>query len=93
MVVGLLSVELFLPESGSLKAKRQILKGIKDRTRRDFNVSIAEVGSNDLWQRALLGIAVVSNDQKHANRVLSKIMDKLAFVGTISVIDYNIEFL
>jgi len=93
MVVGLLTLELFLPESGSLMAKRMIIKSIKDRIRREFNVSIAEISFNDLWQRAQLGVSVVSNDRKFANSVLNKIIDKISYNGAISIINYNIELL
>jgi len=93
MTVGLLSVELHIPESRSLKAKRVVLKSIKDKIRNSFNVSIAEVGDNNLWQRAVLGIAVVSNDRKFANNVLNKIVDKLSYNASINIIDYTIELL
>ncbi len=93
MVVGLLSMELYIPESGSLKMKRTVLKSIKDKLRRDFNISIAEVGANDLWRRTLLGISVVSNDRKFANSVLNKIVDRISTNGSVNIITYNIEFL
>ncbi|MBD3168947.1 MAG: DUF503 family protein [candidate division Zixibacteria bacterium] len=93
MTVGLLCVEIHLPESNSLKAKRMILRSIKDKLRHDFNVSVAEIGSNDKWQRALLGIATVSNDRKFANNVLNKIVDKLRYRDSFNIIDYTIELL
>lgn len=93
MTVGLLCVEIHLPESNSLKAKRMILRSIKDKLRHDFNVSVAEIGSNDKWQRALLGIAIVSNDRKFANNVLNKIVDKLRYKDSFNIIDYTIELL
>jgi len=93
MVVGLLSMELYIPESGSLKMKRMVLKSIKDKLRRDFNISIAEVGANDLWRRTLLGISVVSNDRKFANKVLNKIVDRISTNGSVNIITYDIEFL
>lgn len=93
MTIGVLSIDLYIPESHSLKAKRMILKSIRDKIRNDFNVSVAEVGSNDLWQRATLGISVVSNDRKLANSILNKIVDKLTYKGSISIIDYTIEIL
>jgi len=58
MVVGLASIEIHIPECGSLKRKRQFLRGIKDRVKNRFNVSIAEVDHNDLWQRTTLGVSV-----------------------------------
>lgn len=93
MVVGVLRLELFLPESTSLKSKRQILKRIKDRTHNRFNVSISEVDNGDLWQRATLGVAVVSKDQKYANGVLSRIADSLERENQAEVIEVSMEFL
>lgn len=78
MVVGTLRLELHVAESRSLKAKRRVIKSIKDRIRSRFNASVAEVDGLDLWQRAVLGVAVVSNDRRYVNEVLSKIEDLAA---------------
>ena len=59
-IIGLLTVELHFPEAQSLKMKRMVVKSIKDRLRRKFNVSIAETGYLDLWQRSELAIVSVS---------------------------------
>ena len=91
MVVGVCTIELHLPESGSLKSKRQILKGIKDRMKNRFNVSLAEVGNNDLWQRATLGVATVANDAKFVNQILSQLIEHLQREGGIVVLDYSME--
>ena len=93
MVVGILKVDLHIPGNNSLKGKRQVLRSLKDRMKGRFNVSVAEVGEEDLWQRATLGIAVVSNDRSHANRVLSKVVDLIESSGPVEVVDYGIEFL
>ncbi len=69
------TVELHLPDVGSLKGKRQILKGLKERLRRRFEISVAEVDHHDSWQRATLALACVSGDSRHANEVISKAMD------------------
>ncbi len=92
MVIGVLKLELYFPESGSLKSKRQILKRIKDRTHSRFNVSISEVDNGDLWQRATLGVAVVSKDQRYANGVLSRIADNVEREDATEVIDITMEF-
>ncbi|MEK7238222.1 MAG: DUF503 domain-containing protein, partial [Nitrospirota bacterium] len=73
MIVGLLSLELHLPESNSLKSKRMIIKSLKDRIRNKFNVSIAEVDANDLWQRSVLGVACVANETKIINAILNEV--------------------
>jgi uncharacterized protein YlxP (DUF503 family) len=60
MIIGVLTLELHLPESNSLKSKRIIIKSLKDRIKNKFNVSIAEIDGNDLWQRCVLGAACVA---------------------------------
>jgi uncharacterized protein YlxP (DUF503 family) len=91
MVVGICTIELHLPESGSLKGKRQILKGIKDRIRNRFNVSLAEVENNDLWQRTTLGVAAVANQGKFVNQVLSQVIEHLHKESGVVVLDYSME--
>ncbi len=93
MVIGVCTVELFIPESGSLKGKRQVVKSLKDRVRRRFNVSIAEVDGNDLWQRTVLGIACVSNDRRFANQVMDKILGFVRSNPMIQVIRSQTEYL
>jgi uncharacterized protein len=75
MHIGTLTVVILLGEGSSLKDKRHVVKSLIETTRRKFNVSIAEIADLDLWRRATLGIAVVSNDAQHANRVLDKVLD------------------
>ena len=70
--VALGMVELHLPDVDSLKGKRHVLKGLKQRVRARFEVSVAEVDHQDTWQRATLAIAYVSGDSRHANEVVSK---------------------
>jgi uncharacterized protein YlxP (DUF503 family) len=91
MVVGLASIDIHIPGSGSLKGKRQILKRIKDRVRNKFNVSIAEVDHNELWQRTTLGVAVVSNQKQFANQVLSQVVDLVNKENGVQILDYSIE--
>jgi hypothetical protein len=91
MFIGVGQIELFIPESGSLKSKRFVLKSIKTMIRNKFNVSVAEVDNNDKWQRTTLGISTVSNDQKIANSVISKIVDFIENDYRVQVIDYHIE--
>ena len=73
MLVGIYQIELFIPESGSLKSKRFVLKSLKDRIRNKFNVSVAEVDENEKWQRATLGIAMVANERRFIDQVMSEI--------------------
>lgn len=94
MHVGVCCIRLRLPENLSLKGKRQVIKSITARVENKFNVSVAEVDDNDSWQLATLGIACVSNDKRHTNEVLSRVV---AFVNggrfEIEVLDYAIEIL
>ena len=70
--VALGLVELHLGEVDSLKGKRHVLRGMKEKVKHRFNVSIAEVDHGDLWQRATLAVACVANDARLANEVVSK---------------------
>lgn len=74
MVVGICHLDLRLREGRSLKAKRKILRSLIDRTRERFNAAVAEVGGNDLWQRAEIGVAVVGNDARHVQSMLDTIV-------------------
>jgi len=78
MNVGVCKISLRLPENQSLKGKRQVLKSIIARVKNQFNVSVAEVDDNDLWQLATIGICCVSNDKRYTNQVLSKVVDFIA---------------
>jgi uncharacterized protein YlxP (DUF503 family) len=91
MRIGVCTLHLRLLESNSLKGKRRIIKSIKDRVRSKFNVSIAEIGAQDKWQWATLGIACVSNDVAFTNSVLSKIVDFVNEMHTAELVDYEIE--
>lgn len=73
MVVGVCRLDLYLHGNGSLKGKRHVLRHIIDRTKNKFNVAIAEVGDNDLWQSAKLGFCVVGNEGGHVNSMVDKI--------------------
>ena len=94
MNVGVCTVKLRLPENLSLKGKRRVLKSITTQVRNKFNVSVAEVDDQNLWQLATLGICCVSNDSRHTNEVLSKIADFI--IGSrfaVEILDYEIEIL
>jgi hypothetical protein len=94
MNVGVCKVSLRLPENATLKGKRQILKSITTRIANKFNVAIAEVDDNDLWQRAELGICLVSNDKRHANEVLSRVVNFIIDGRfDVEILDYQIEIL
>ncbi len=94
MNVGVCRISLRLPENLSLKGKRRVLKSITTRVRSKFNVSVAEVDDQNLWQLATLGICCVSNDRQYTNRVLSKVVDFIIDSRfEIEILDYGTEIL
>jgi uncharacterized protein YlxP (DUF503 family) len=94
MNIGILKIHLRLPENLSLKGKRQVLKSIIAQLRNRFNVSVAEVADNDLWQLATIAVCAVSNDQRFTNEVLSKAVN-LVENGRfeMEMLDYEIEII
>jgi uncharacterized protein len=76
MPVGLLTLELYIPDAQSLKDKRQVLRSLKDRLRRKFNVAVAEMEHHDIWQRSVVGVVTLSNEEKHVAEVLQKVLDE-----------------
>jgi uncharacterized protein YlxP (DUF503 family) len=91
MVVGTATVEIFLPESGSLKMKRSIVRRLRDRVRKKFNVSIAEVDHLDKWQRSTLAIGVVTNQVRFADQVLAKVVSEIQADRGLDVLDIRVE--
>jgi uncharacterized protein YlxP (DUF503 family) len=89
--VGVLQVELSIPGSYSLKEKRHVLKGLLERLRRDFAVSAAEVDRQDVWNSAIVGVAFVSNDARHAESHLQKVLNSLEKAREATVADSQIE--
>ncbi len=86
MVLGTLEVELIVAESHSLKARRRVVRSLKDRIRSRFNVSVADVGDQDLWQRISLGVAVVTNDRRFADEVLAKVLDVIGMDARVDIV-------
>ena len=72
MIVGVCRITLRLPESGSLKDKRQVVRSLTTRLRNKFNIAVAEVDDNDRWQIATIGLTCVSNDARHAQEMLDR---------------------
>lgn len=85
-------VELHLPECRSLKQKRGLIKGIKQRIRDRFGVSVAEIAYQDKWQRAVLGIALVSSDIKIGESLFQKLKNHLDSDPRVWVIDIQEEW-
>jgi len=91
MVVGILRLELHLPENASLKGKRQTLRSLKDRIRNRYNVAVAEVEHQDLWQRAVLGVVCVSVNGWQADQMLNQVLNFVEQLNQAIVTDYDIE--
>ena len=92
ITVGVCRVTLRLPENASLKGKRQVLRSLTTRLRNKFNVAVAEVGDNDRWQIATLGVTCVSNDAAHAHEQLEHVVDFIERTRLdAELLDYEVE--
>lgn len=92
MYIGVLVIEIMIYSSSSLKEKRFILKSIKDRVGKKFNVSISELAFQDKWQRARLGIATISNQYSHAEKSLHKIFQYLDEADLYEITSYEYSY-
>lgn len=94
MIIGICTVELSLPGNTSLKGKRAILKSLMARVRNEFNVSIAEVDNNDVWQSATLGIACIANGAGYVHGLLNNVVNWIEDSHyEIEVVNHTIELL
>jgi hypothetical protein len=91
MIVGTVEIRLRLHDARTLKDKRRILLSLKDRLRRSFNVSVAEVDNNDMVGIAVLAVAQVGNDSRYINGTLDRVVEAVKKVPTASLVDYSIE--
>src|SRR5256885_14084030 len=91
MVVGVLRLALVTRGARSLKERRHALRRIIDRARARYNVSIAEVGDNDIWQRALVGVTAVANDRSFVNEVLDKVVRDVEMLGVADLVGREME--
>jgi uncharacterized protein len=92
MKLGTLRIVLQIPQSRSLKDKRQVIKGLKDRLKNKFNISIAEVEDNDLWQKATLGVAVVANEHVFVEQVLESVENYIVSNPEVIIVDCLREY-
>lgn len=93
MVVGVCHLDLVLPHGSSLKGKRRVIKSLITRIRDKFNVSVSEVGGQDLWQRVHVGISLVGADKRFLNSSLDKVIDYIEELGMLEVVSVKMEFL
>lgn len=91
--VGVLTLELRLEHSHSLKDKRQVVQSLKERLRHKFNVAVAEIDGQDLWQRATVAAVTVSSSHEFAEKVLRSVEDEAAALLGGALADANVEWL
>jgi uncharacterized protein YlxP (DUF503 family) len=92
-VIGVLTLELRLEDSHSLKDKRHVVQSLKERLRHKFNVAVAEIDYQDLWQRAAVAAVTVSPDQAHAAIVLQSVEDEAAALLGAYLVEAAVEWL
>jgi uncharacterized protein YlxP (DUF503 family) len=93
MPVGLLTLDLHIPEAQSLKDKRQVLRSLKDRLRGQFNVAVAELEHEETWQRSVVGIVTLSNEEHHVQQTLQKVLAEADRVLGPALIGHAMEVL
>ena len=93
MSVGLLTLELHLPDAQSLKDKRQVLRSLKDRLRANFNVAVAELDFQDTWQRSVVGVVTLSNEEQHVEEALQKALAEADRILGPLLISHAVDFL
>ena len=93
MVIGVLEIELFIPDAQSLKDKRSAVKGLKDQLRHHFNVAVAELDPNVKWQRAAVGITTVSDDRQSVDGCLRQVVEWIRGNRFVELIRINQEIL
>ncbi len=93
MVIGVCQLELLLHDNFSLKGKRQALRSIVQRARKKFNISIAEVEGQDLWQKAVLGVCAVGNDRQFVNSTLDRVINFIENTQLMDLADSQIEII
>ena len=89
MVIGCCSIKFYLHGNNSLKGKRRVVRAIKDRLKNDFNVSIAEVGNQDVWQSLHIGISAVSSDKPYMDGLMTKIVNAIDRMNLAEIVDYK----
>ena len=92
-MIAVLTLELNIEAAHSLKDKRHTVKGLKDRLRAKFNVAVAEIGYQDLWQRALVSAVTVSGDRAHAEQVLQLVEREASSLLGPALVSATVEWM
>ncbi|MCP4575881.1 MAG: DUF503 domain-containing protein [Deltaproteobacteria bacterium] len=93
MVVGSLKIEFLLYDNRSLKGKRKVVRSMIDKVKSKFNAAIAEVGSNDKWQKIELGVTTVGNDRRHVDSSLNHILDFLESLCLAQIVNTEMDII
>jgi uncharacterized protein len=93
MAVGLLTLEIHIPDSRSLKDKRQVLRSLKDRLRARFNVAVAELDYQDNWQLSQVGIVSLSNNAAHLEQSLRAVLSEAEEILGRDLASHDLEML
>jgi len=91
MVVGVRTIELHIPGCRSLKEKRFVVKSLRDKLRSRFNISVAEVDHQDLWQRSTIAIAAVNSSGAYVNGLLEKVLDVIGNERRVIILDVETD--
>jgi uncharacterized protein YlxP (DUF503 family) len=91
MIIAAVELTLVIPENDSLKGKRRVVKSLIEKVRHKFDAAIAEVGDNDLWQKAKIGVALVGNDRQLLEARLQQIMKYMENQHLAEIIDSQVE--
>lgn len=93
MIIGICTCEIFIFKANSLKSKRSVVKSIIEKSKNRFNISIAEVGENDKWQKSIIAFSTISNDQKIVEETIEKVINFFDSYSEIEIINIKREIL
>lgn len=93
MIIGICTCEIFIFNANSLKSKRSVVKSIIEKSKNRFNISIAEVGENDKWQKSIIAFSTISNDQKIVEETIEKVINFFDSYSEIEIINIDREIL
>lgn len=93
MPVGLLTLEIHIPDAQSLKDKRQVLRSLKDRLRGHLNVAVAELDFQDAWQRSVIGVVTLANEERHAGEELQRALAEADRLLGDALVSHSVEWM
>jgi len=93
MLLGICTINLYFPDSHSLKDKRSIIKSIKLRIRNNFNVSVSEINNYHLWKNTTSGIACIGNEKRYLNGILNEVIKFIEHQNKLQLINFNTTIL